>query len=177
MRIEHLKSRIRLVCTKCNARLGKSHAFCPKCGTEVSRAVVEERRHRRMRTLPIDDETLNMLREYIDRGGVVLRGGKKFIFSINRHRAWQIIQECAEKAGLPKLVNPETGRLHGISPHRLRDAFAIMAVQKDDSTDSIRMLQEQLGHANIGTTMRYRKVAGQELKEWYQKLWKERDSG
>ena len=46
-----------------------------------------------------------------------------------------------------------------------------MAVQRDDSTDSIRMLQEWLGHASIGTTMRYRKVAGQELKDWYEKLW------
>ena len=48
-----------------------------------------------------------------------------------------------------------------------------MAVRRDDSTDGVRMLQEWLGHTNIGTTMRYRKVAGQELKEWYQKLWDE----
>lgn len=74
-------------------------------------------------------------------------------------------------------MNPETGRIHGVSPHRLRDAFAVLAVQRDDSTDGIRMLQEQLGHANIGTTMRYRKVAGKELKEWYQKLWEEKSSG
>jgi integrase/recombinase XerD len=54
-----------------------------------------------------------------------------------------------------------------------------MAVQHDDSTDGIRMLQEWLGHASIATTMRYRKVAGRELKEWYQGLWvkKETDSG
>jgi len=32
------------------------------------------------------------------------------------------------------------------------------------------MLQEQLGHANIGTTMKYRKIAGREQKEWYDKL-------
>ena len=50
-------------------------------------------------------------------------------------------------------------------------SVAVMAVQQNDSTDSIRMLQEWLGHANIGTTMRYRKVAGQELKGWYEKLW------
>jgi integrase/recombinase XerD len=50
-----------------------------------------------------------------------------------------------------------------------------MAVQQDDSTDSIRMLQEWLGHSSIATTMRYRKVAGQELQEWYQRLWDNRD--
>ena len=27
--IEHLKSRIKLTCPKCAARLGKSHSFCP----------------------------------------------------------------------------------------------------------------------------------------------------
>ena len=55
----------------------------------------------------------------------------------------------------------------------MRDSFAVMAVQKDDSTDGIRMLQEWLGHASIATTMRYRKVAGRELKDWYHKLWEE----
>jgi hypothetical protein len=44
----------------------------------------------------------------------VIQGGKRLIFGINRHRAWQIIKECAEKAGLPKLVNPETGRVHNL---------------------------------------------------------------
>ncbi|GAI76682.1 unnamed protein product, partial [marine sediment metagenome] len=78
-----------------------------------------------------------------------------------------------ERAGLPDLVNPETGKVHGVSPHRLRDAFATHAIKLNDSGDGLRMLQEQLGHANIGTTMRYRKVAGKELKEWYRKLWEE----
>lgn len=171
VRIEHLKSRVRLVCTGCNARLGKSHAFCPKCGRQVDRKLVEERHHRRMRTLPINGETLDMLRDYIDRGGAILRGGKRLIFGINRHRAWQIIKQCAQRAGLPRLVNPETGREHNVSPHRLRDAFAVHAIKVDDSGDGLRLLQEQLGHASFNTTARYRKVAGGELKAWYEKLW------
>jgi len=117
-----------------------------------------------------------MLREYIDHGGPVETDGKQLLFGLSRGRAWQIVRECAVRAGLGQLVNPETGEVRGISPHRLRDAFAVMAVQRDDSTDSIRMLQEQLGHVNIGTTMRYRKVAGKELKDWYTRLWEKRDS-
>jgi integrase/recombinase XerD len=169
--IEHLKSCLKLSCPRCNARLGRSHAFCPKCGAKVEQAVAQAKEHRRLRTLHLDHDTLEMLRDYIHRGGSVSRDDKQLLFGINRHRAWQVITECARKAELPPLVNPETGRVHGVSPHRLRDAFAVMAVQQDDSTDSVRMLQEWLGHASIGTTMRYRKVAGQELKEWYQKLW------
>ncbi len=169
--IQHLKTRLKLACSHCSCRLGRSHQFCPKCGLEVKEAVARESERRRLRTLPVDGETLEVLKGYINRGGPVSHGRKLLIFGINRHRAWQIVRECARKAGLGSLKNPETGRLRGISPHRLRDGFAVMAVQRDDSTDGVRMLQEWLGHANIGTTMRYRKVAGQELKDWYEKLW------
>jgi integrase/recombinase XerD len=46
-----------------------------------------------------------------------------------------------------------------------------MAVKQNDSGDGLRMLQEHLGHQSITTTMRYRKVSGEEQKEWYSKLW------
>jgi len=172
VRIEHLKSRIRLVCINCNARLGTSHSFCPKCGKVVDKTVTEEKHRRRMRTLPIDGETLDLLREYVSRGGAITRGSKKPLFGINRHRAWQIVKECAERAGLPRLLSPDTGREHGVSPHRLRDAFAVHAMKIDDSGEGMRLLQEQLGHVSFNTTARYRKVAGDELKRWYNKLWK-----
>ena len=74
---------------------------------------------------------------------------------------------------MPNLINQETGRTHGISPHRLRDAFAVRAVRIDDSGDGLRLLQEHLGHQSFNTTARYRKVAGEELKEWYAKIWSE----
>ena len=170
--IEHLKSRIKLACPRCGARLGKTHSFCPKCGKNVDWAVAEERHLRRMRTLPLDSDTLVMMRDYIKRGGPVKRGGKNLLFGINRHRAWQIVRECAEKAGLPKLINPETGRFHNVSPHRLRDAFAVHAMKLDDSGDGLRLLQEHLGHVSFNTTAKYRKVAGEELKDWYDRLWK-----
>jgi len=174
--IQHLKSRIRLNCPICGARIGRRHIFCPGCGGKVEKATLEEGQHRRIRTLPIDDKTLEILHEYIDRGGPVARGGKRLIFGINRHRAWQVVRECAEEAGLPRLINPETGRQHGVSPHSLRSAFAINAVKIDDSGDGLRLLQEHLGHVSFNTTARYRKVAGREHREWYQKLWR-KDSG
>jgi len=170
-RIQHLKVRVSLVCPQCGTRLAKSHLFCPGCGQKVDAPLRRELERPRVRTIPLDEETLGMLRVFIQRGGPVERDGRQFLFGISSTRAWQIVRECAERAGLGPLVNPETGRIRGVSPHRLRDAFAVMAVQRDDSTDGVRMLQEQLGHASIGTTMRYRKVAGRELREWYSKLW------
>jgi len=169
--IEHLKARVKLSCTQCRARLGKGHTFCPKCGVKVEKVVAEEKEHRRMRTLPVDKDTLELLWDYIRRGGPITRNGKQLIFGINRHRGWQIVRECAEKVGLPNLINPETGKRHGVSPHRLRDAFAVHAVKTDDSGDGLRLLQEHMGHASFNTTAKYRKVAGEEHKEWYQRLW------
>lgn len=174
--IEHLKARIKLNCPKCGTRLGKSHAFCPKCGEKVGEAVSKEIEHRRRRTLPIDQETLTMLQDYIKRGGAIRKENRNFIFGINRHRAWQIVKECAQTAGLPKLVNPETGKVHNVSPHKLRDAFATHAMKLDDSGDGLRLLQEHLGHVSFNTTAKYRKVAGEELKGWYNRLWSKEET-
>jgi integrase/recombinase XerD len=169
--IQHLKTRLKLSCPQCGARLGKSHSYCYKCGMRVEEAVGEEREHRRMRVLPVDNDTLGMLRDYISRGGPVSKKGKSLLFGINRHRAWQVVRECAQRVGLSDLVNPETGRVHGISPHRLRDSFAVRAMKIDNSGDGLRLLQEHLGHASFNTTAKYRKVAGGEHKKWYDRLW------
>jgi integrase/recombinase XerD len=50
-----------------------------------------------------------------------------------------------------------------------------MAVKNNDTGDGIHMLQEHLGHQSITTTMRYRKVSGEEQREWYNKLWKDKN--
>ena len=171
--IVHLKRRVKLSCPTCGARLGAAHLFCPKCGGKIGKSQTEEQEHRRQRVLPVDGDTLKLLKGYVQRGGPVVRDEKRLIFGINRHRAWQIVKECAQKAGLPKLINPETGRVHNVSPHCLRSAFAVHAVKLNDSGDGLRLLQEHLGHASFNTTARYRKVSGAEHRDWYQKLWQE----
>ncbi len=175
--ILHLKRRIRLFCPDCGASLGRSHCFCPGCGNKLDEATKKELEYRRIRTLPIDTETLSLLRDFIKRGGPVCRDGVEFIFGINRHRAWQIIRGCADRAGLSPLINPETGKMRGVSPHRLRDAFAVNAVKLDDSGDGLRLLQEHLGHASFNTTAKYRKIGGQEHRQWYNSLWRKEPDG
>jgi integrase/recombinase XerD len=147
--IVHLKRQLRLSCQNCEARLGQSHKFCPACGNEVISTLSEEHQRRRMRTLPVDRETLEMLADYITRGGVVVRNGERLVFGINRHRAWQIIKQCADKANLPKLVNPETGSVHSVSPHKLRDAFAVHSVKVDDSGMDSDYFKNTLGIAAL----------------------------
>ena len=169
--IQHLKARLELSCPHCDTRLSKSHRFCPGCGYEVDKKIIQEKEQQRFRVIPVDETTLAMLQEYIRRDGPVSRNGQRSLFEISRHRAWQIVRNCARQAGLPRLINPETGKVHNVSPHRLRDAFAVHAVKMNDSGDGLRMLQEHLGHRSITTTMRYRKVSGEEQQEWYQRLW------
>jgi len=173
IRIKHLKRKVNYTCPECRVKLAACHTYCPGCGIKITGAQKKEIEYRRQRNLPVDDKTLKMLTEYIEHSGPVNKNGKNLIFGINRHRAWQVIKECADKAGLPKLINTETGKVHNVSPDRLRDAFAVHAVKLNDSGDGLRMLQEHLGHASFNTTARYVKVSGEEHQRWYQKLWKE----
>jgi integrase/recombinase XerD len=173
--IQHLKYYVKCYCPICGTRLGATHLFCPKCGNRIETSKTEEHQHHRQRVLPIDSDTLELLNEYVRRGGPIVRDGKRLIFGINRHRAWQVVRECAEKAGLPKLVNSESGKVHNVSPHRLRDSFAVHAVKLDDSGDGLRLLQEHLGHQSFDTTAKYRKISGTEHQQWYEKLWSKKD--
>ena len=171
--ILHLKRIERLSCDRCNARLAKRHQFCPECGGEVSEAAKRQQEQQRIRQLPIDRHTMNILEDYTSSNRLIYSNGSMPLFNLNRHRAWQIVRDCAKRAGLPDLVNPETGRVRGVSPHRLRDAFAIHAMKIDDSGDGLRLLQEHLGHASFNTTAKYRKIAGEEHRQWYDRLWQE----
>ena len=107
--IKHLKSRVRLSCPRCGGRLSRNASFCPGCGEKVTETVASHREYRRQRVLPIDKNTLKMLEQYVKPHGSSMKEKKNLVFGINRHRAWQIIRKCAEKAGLPKLINLETG--------------------------------------------------------------------
>jgi len=169
--ILHLKTRSRLMCPDCKASLARRHRFCPGCGKEIGRIISSAREQRRIRILPIDENTLNLLKEYVVKNKSVFADNTQPIFRINRHRAWQIVRDCAKRTGLPDLVNPETGRVRGVSPHRLRDAFSVHAMKLDDSGDGLRLLQEHLGHASFNTTAKYRKIAGNEHRNWYNRLW------
>lgn len=163
--IKHLKTRVRLLCPHCDTRLSRIAKFCPGCGKEVPEPLRKEQEAHRIRTIPLEKRTMERLVDFIHRDGT-----EGLIFKIGRSHAQNIVKGCAERAGIGYLVNPETGKRRGVSPHRLRDSFAIMAIQQDDSTDAIRMLQEHLGHQSIATTMKYRKLSGEEMKEWYTKL-------
>ena len=170
--ILHLKTRTKLLCPKCGASLARRHRFCPECGEEIDNITTQDQKHRRIRMLPVDEETLRLMERYSTEYKPMTVDDNWRIFNINRHRAWQIVRNCARSAGISGLVNPETGRVRGVSPHRLRDAFSVHAMKLDDSGDALRLLQEHLGHASFNTTAKYRKIAGEEHRESYERLWR-----
>lgn len=169
--ITHLKTRINFSCPQCNQHLSRSHSYCPKCGKQIEGAIQAAQQRHRMRVIPIDEDTLRMLEGYLHQYGSVGKENKNLIFGINRHRAWQIVSDCARRAGFSELINCDTGRAHKVSPHRLRDAFAVNAIKHDDTGDGMRLLQQHLGHSSFNTTARYRKISGDEQKAWYRKIW------
>ena len=166
----HLKRKISVSCPDCQAKLGNRHRYCPVCGKRIDDAIRHQQERRRMRVLQIDQTSIDMLKQYLSHNGLYV-DSDQLLFNISRHRAWQIVRDCARRAGLPSLVNPETGRTRGISPHRLRDAFSVHAMKSNNSGDGLRLLQEHLGHASFNTTAKYRKIAGTEHREWYDRLW------
>jgi integrase/recombinase XerD len=167
--IKHLKTSIIIICPECKHRLTRHSVYCPGCGVKIKDTVTRAIENQRMRVLPIDEVTIDLLKEYIQSNSLIENNCR--IFNINRHRAWQIVRDCAAKAGLPKLVNPETGKIHNVSPHKLRDAFAVHAMKYNDTGEGMRLLQEHLGHQSFNTTAKYRKISGEEHRHWYEQLW------
>jgi integrase/recombinase XerD len=162
---------VKTICSICRARLSRKHQYCPECGIKIRDTVKNQQERRRIRALPVDQGTIEMIKSYIGNRHPYINDGLAPLFNINRHRAWQIVRECANRAGIPGLINPETGRERGVSPHRFRDAFSVHAIKTDDSGDGLRLLQEHLGHASFDTTAKYRKIAGDEHRNWYDHLW------
>lgn len=70
---------------------------------------------------------------------------------INRITVWERVKFYAKSAGIEK----------SISPHTLRHSFATHLL---DNGADLRLIQEMLGHEDIGTTDRYTHVTGNRLK-------------
>jgi integrase/recombinase XerD len=98
--VRHLKIRLKLTCPHCRAKLATSHVFCPECGLKVEKAIAQSKEKRRVRTLPLDGDTIKMIRDYINQSGPVTQSGKLLLFGISRNHAWRVVRECARRAGL-----------------------------------------------------------------------------
>jgi integrase/recombinase XerD len=108
----------------------------------------------RVRNLPVDQRSLIVLRDYLERGRPqLLRPGAPTTALFLNHRGqrltrqgfWLIMKAVARESGVTSEVTPHTLR-HSFAAHKLSDGLALPK------------LRELLGHANISTTQIYTQV-------------------
>jgi integrase/recombinase XerD len=114
-------------------------------------------RGNRVRHLPLDDQTIEALRLYIEEARPFLaRNSKdKTALVVNqrglrltRQGFWLIMKGIVREAGLPLMI----------TPHTLRHSFATHQIGEGTNLEELRQL---LGHASIATTQIYSQLAGQ----------------
>jgi integrase/recombinase XerD len=119
------------------------------------------------RMVPVGRPAIRALAEYLDAGRPVLlpargasrdaadavflggRGGR-----LGRQAAWEVIRRWADRAGLEAQISPHVLR-HSCATHLL------------DHGADVRTVQELLGHASVGTTQIYTRVATERLFDAY----------
>jgi len=116
------------------------------------------------RLVPLGEEALDWLRNYLTDGRGVLLSGKisddLFVTArgggMTRQMFWYLIKKHAKQGGLNK----------PLSPHTLRHAFATHLLNHGAD---LRVVQMLLGHADISTTQIYTHVARERLKQLHSK--------
>jgi integrase/recombinase XerD len=114
------------------------------------------------RLVPIGQTALLAIDDYLARFRQDIEKEKALFLSkngkrIDRMTVWKQIKLYAKKAGIQK----------EISPHTLRHSFATHLLENGAD---LRVIQEMLGHANIGTTDRYTHISQKHLSDAFSKF-------
>ena len=112
---------------------------------------------RKERVVPVGAKAIEAIDLYLSQFRTQAEGDNAFLFTskegrpIDRISIWRRIKTYARAAGIVKHV----------SPHTLRHSFATHLLENGAD---LRLIQEMLGHEDIGTTDRYTHVTGNRLK-------------
>ncbi len=123
----------------------------------------------RRRLVPIDQGTLDMVRQYLEWRAVFPYKGD-LLFPITRQRVDQIYWKLGRRAGIKEIGDPAISKHRKLHPHVLRHSFAIHCVKHGMS---IERLQKILGHSSPTTTSVYLQFSVADLHEDYDRVWEE----
>ena len=123
----------------------------------------------RRRVVPVDQGTLDMVREYLEwRKQFPYQGD--LLFPITRQRVDQIFWKLGRRAGIERIGDPAVSQHTRLHPHHLRHSFAIHCIKRGMT---IERLQKILGHSSPTTTSVYLQYSLKDLHEDYDKIWEE----
>jgi len=123
----------------------------------------------RRRVIPIDEGTLDMVKEYLEwRKQFPYKGD--LLFPITRQRVDQIFWKLGRRAGIKEIGDPAVSQHRKFHPHTLRHSFAIHCIKRGMT---IERLQKILGHSSPTTTSVYLQYSLKDLHEDYDKVWEE----
>jgi integrase/recombinase XerD len=123
----------------------------------------------RRRVVPIDQGTLNMVREYLEwRKQFPYKGD--LLFPITRQRVDQVFWKLGRRAGINEIGDPSISKHTKMHPHVLRHSFSIYAIKRGMT---IERLQKILGHSSPTITAVYLQYSLKDLHEDYDKIWEE----
>jgi len=105
----------------------------------------------RRRVVPIDQGTLEIMREYLE-WRKQFRYDGDLLFPITRQRVDQIFWKLGRRAGIKEIGDPAVSRHRKLHPHHLRHSFAIHCIKRGMT---IERLQKILGHQSPTTTSVY----------------------
>jgi len=123
----------------------------------------------RRRLVPIDRDTLGMVREYL-KWRVQFPYKGDLLFPISRQRVDQVYWKLGRRAGIKEIGDPAVSKHRKLHPHVLRHSFAIHCVKHGMS---IERLQKILGHSSPTTTSVYLQYSLKDLHESYDEVWEE----
>ena len=116
------------------------------------------------RIVPINDIAIHYLKIYVKnyRHFLVKKNQNNYIYlnnhgnSMTRQGVFKMLKKLANEKGIKKEVSPHTIR-HSVATHMLQNGA------------DLRIIQEFLGHSDIGTTQIYTHLTNETLKNDYMK--------